>query len=240
MNSINHWAEGIILKTKNPPGDSYWNGADSEELFKKTMPPGWSETSIIYRCNSYGYRTTEFDFASPLPTILCLGCSFTEGIGNKEEDTWVSIIKNSFPQYNVYNLGVGGASNDTIARILTNVVSLFNPEHVFILWTHFNRFESYHTPSPKNSPIELHGPWDKISTDTLFLYDDPQSYNNFAKNKLLVNQLSKNYNFKLHELEYTNLIANSSTRPMDRGRDEHPGPLWQKQVATEFLRVYNN
>lgn len=238
MNSINHWAEGIIPKTKNPPGDSYWSGSDSEELFKNTMPPGWSETSIIYRYNSYGYRTTEFDFASPLPNILCLGCSFTEGIGNREEDSWVSIIKNSFPQYNVYNLGAGGGSNDTIARILTNVVSLFRPDHVFILWTIANRFESYHIPGPRSAAIKLHGPWDKISTDTLFLYDNPQSYNNFAKNKLLVNQLSKNYNFKLHELEANTFIT--SFIPTDSARDSHPGPSWQKQVATEFLRVYNN
>lgn len=237
---VNHWAEGIIPTTKNPIGDSYWNGSDSEEQFRKNLPPGWNETSIIYRCNSYGYRTAEFDFSSTLPNILCLGCSFTEGIGNKEEDIWPTKLKELLPQYNVYNLGVGGASNDTITRILTNIRPIFNPVHVFILWTHINRFESYRIPSAFHPPIQMHGLWDQnITPDNLFLYDTPQSYNNFNKNKLLAHQLSKNYNFSLHELE-VDVLQSNATRPTDYGRDMHPGPLWHKHVANEFMRVYNN
>ena len=239
MYNVNHCAEGILPTTDNLPGDSYWCGSDSEELFKKTSPIGWNKKSIIYRFNSYGYRTAEFDFASTLPNILCLGCSNTEGTGNKEEDIWPTKLKDFLPQYNVYNLGVGGASNDTITRILTNTRPIFNPTHVFILWTHFNRFESYHTSSEINPPIRKHGSWDQgITPDTLFLYDDPQGYNNFNKNNLLVYQLSKNYNFKLYELRFDMLKQFS---PIDFGRDmKHLGPLWHKYVADEFIRAYNN
>jgi hypothetical protein len=236
-NFINHWQQGII---PNSPSDTknktfYWSGSDSQESFKKNPTQGYTETSITYVHNSYGYREEEYDLTSK-SNILCLGCSFTMGVGLKLEHSWPSILKKQFKDSNVYNFGLGGASSDTVVRILANVSSVFNPHAVFILWPSSSRYELYQETQPV-----FYGTWNTNSAH-YDLMDDEHTYNNFCKNKLIAELLQYKYNFKLVSIESDNLTHDNAFLQLSKNspaRDAHYGPNQHQEIARRFMEQYN-
>ena len=231
----NFWAEGFIPQQDRPIGQTvYWMGSDRLDSFIKDPAPGYTETSITYTYNSLGYREQEFNLTNQIPKILCLGCSHTEGVGLKIEDVWISHIKQNFPNHEVYNLGLGGGSADTVARILTNTVSVFNPQIVFIFWPSISRYETWQYPGT----LHANGVWN-MTEHNMYMLDELQSYNNFKKNQLIVKFLQEKYKFKLCELENDNLGTNkefmTSKSQFDRARDQHYGPSQHRYLARLFL-----
>jgi len=236
-NYINHWQQGIIPKSPNNVENQtlYWCGSDSLANFKKNPTPGYTETSITYVFNSYGYREEEYDLTAK-SNILCLGCSHTEGIGLKLEDSWPSLLKSQFDKSKVYNFGQGGCSSDSVTRILANITSVFNPQAVFILWPSVARYELY-----KDTKPVYFGPW---STDVAHysLMDDEHTYNNFCKNKLIVELLQYKHNFKLYSIETDSLIADTNFNQMasmSSARDAHLNPHQHQEIARRFMELYN-
>ena len=61
---------------------------------------------VEYKFNDFGYRAS-FDYKDLLkkPKIVCIGCSFTEGVGLYEEETWPFLLsqKMGLP---FFNLGI--------------------------------------------------------------------------------------------------------------------------------------
>lgn len=236
-NYINHWQQGIIPRSPTPTENKtvYWHEADSLENFKKRPTPGYTETSITYVHNSYGFREEEYDLTST-SNILCLGCSFTEGIGLRLEDCWPSLLKKQFSNSKVYNFGLGGGSSDTTTRILANISEVFKPQAVFILWPQKSRYELYRDTRPV-----FYGSWSTNSSHYNLMTDE-HTYNNFYKNKLIVELLQYKHNFKLcsmqiddlcDDLEFLRLRTNSPAR------DEHFGPRQQQEIARRFMEQYN-
>lgn len=245
----NLWEPNIIPYSdrERPRGKTvYWITRDNEENFRKNPKPGYTETSITYTYNSHGFRTKEFDFSNGKGNILFLGCSHTEGIGLRAEDTWVHKVSQHFPDHNCYNLGIGGGGVDMVTRFLYNLSGLMRPEVVFILWPSIVRFETYEfcglaDPCDQmESPI-MHGPWDMIK-ETMFLYSDYHSVQSYMKNRAIVDLLKKVYNFKLVEAEDNDLdILFSAGHPFpDEARDDHFPPSLHTALANEFMRRYNN
>lgn len=230
----NFWDEGVFpTVTINPCNKTvYWHGIDTEENFISNPKPGFTSTSITYTFNSFGFRCDEFDLNGTQPVILCLGCSHTEGVGLNIKDVWPTKIQEKFPNHKVYNLGIGGCSSDSITRVLTNTCSLLKPEKVFILWPTMSRFETFVAPTA----IEYHGTWN-ITKEKLFLYDDLQQYNNFQKNRTIVNLLQNKYKFEFYELEFEKIVEFDPTfsRIVDYARDDHFGPRHHIHIASLFL-----
>lgn len=126
----------------------YWHGTDSEERWLKNLNDaknseffkmhGWDDSAAFtYSYNSHGFRCKEFD---DNPCYLALGCSHTEGIGLPEELTWPSQLSTKL-DYPVLNLGVGGASFDTVVRLLDYYIDKLNIKGIFILEPPAHRFE---------------------------------------------------------------------------------------------------
>jgi len=216
-----------------PYGETvYWSATDSEENFQLNPKPQYTATSITYSYNSYGFREDEFDLTNNRSKILCLGCSHTEGVGLKLEDVWVSKVKQNFSNFDVYNLGVGGSSSDTVVRILINSIEIFKPEHVFILWPSKDRFEIF-DPEPSYK-----GPWN-CQKGELDYYAESNTFNNQNKNRYIVKLMSKCYNFKLWELcvddlltdDFYNLVNDSPAR------DEHYGPRQHEEIFKKFMEL---
>jgi hypothetical protein len=233
---INHWQQGII---PNSPSDTenktlYWQGTDSLENFKKKPTPGYTETSITYVYNSHGYREEEYDLTSK-SNILCLGCSHTEGVGLRLEDCWTSLLKKQFSNSKVYNFGVGGCSSDSVVRLLTNIVGIFNPQVVFILWPSVARYELY-----KDTKPVFYGPWSDSAHYGLM--DDEHAYNNFCKNKLIVELLQYKHNFKLVSINVDDLMLNGNFSRLvteSPARDRHFGPSQHQEISRRFMEQYN-
>jgi hypothetical protein len=72
----------------------YFYSTDSLELYEKNcnkFGKEWYyyENEIIYKFNSWGYRTKEFHELDK-DYMLTFGCSNTEGIGLNSNDTWTT------------------------------------------------------------------------------------------------------------------------------------------------------
>lgn len=207
-----------------------WSGTDNEANFKNHPKSGYTEHSIIYKYNSYGFRTEEFDFKSNKPSILCLGCSMTEGVGVNIDEAWPSHIQKELTEFNVYNLGVGGGSSDTVARMLCNIRDKLNVCAVFILWPLSVRYEVYN----KHGIQQL---VPRMDNYVLVSDDDTHYFNLRQKNKFLVNCLATIYRYRVVSESIENIVNQFGY--VDKGRDDHPGPMWHKKVAESFIKKYH-
>jgi hypothetical protein len=225
----NHWNDHKFIPIR--PGKSNltlnWSDSDSEENFIKNPKVGYSKDSVIYKYNSYGYRTNEFNFTDP--AILCLGCSFTEGIGVNSEQAWPGILAKHFINYNVYNLGVEGTSGDSVPRILANIKDLINVKLVFILWPILWRYEIYHEDRVQTIRSTTNDGFSSL------MLTDVNFFNIKQRNKLMVSLLAQIYQYNIveHDIEDFPLT-------LDQGRDTHPGPNSHKEMANMFLNKYHN
>lgn len=212
-----------------------WNDTDTEENFLKNPKPNYTQDSIIYKFNSHGFRSKEFEVDSTKPSILCLGCNITEGVGVNYEDTWIAHIEKAFPDYNVYNLGISGSSGDTVARLLTAFGNILNTKLIFVLWPHITSYEQYDTGAVinmrPNNGIENHYPAEHTRT---------HFFNNRQKNRTIVKLLSKINQYQVFEEYYDSVIHQGDWRNkiIDTGRDNHPGPQWHQAMADIFLKKY--
>ena len=108
----------------------------------------WND--IIYEFNSDGFRSDEFDNNEKGLKILYVGCSFTQGVGLPHKHIWSSFLNKMISnKYNIalqqYNIGFGGASLDTICRLLYFLIKVrkFKPDLVLGLMPHYNRVELF-------------------------------------------------------------------------------------------------
>jgi|APGre2960657404_1045060.scaffolds.fasta_scaffold73489_2 hypothetical protein len=118
----------------------HWNGSDQSAKFKNNFSNPEtrkilqdlgldSPECISYQFNSYGFRDQEFDSRD---CALAFGCSFTQGIGIGELDTWPRLLS-SILGIHVWNLGIGGCALDTIFRISEYYIKHLKPKYVLLL-----------------------------------------------------------------------------------------------------------
>lgn len=225
---MNHWSSGQLPYSWNPKGITLdWSGSDNPTNFNKNKDK-WDNVKISYEYNSSGFRTHELDGLLGQKVNLALGCSITEGIGLSINQVWPSLIEQQLT-HPMLNLGSGGAATDTVARILTNVVTLFDLQTVFIMWPFVHRFETYmesgqiRTILPHNSKIEHQ-----------WAVTDSMSNQRFNQNQLIVNLLSERYGFSVKQSTAFDLLYQIVDK--DTARDGmHPGPNMQLLLADMML-----
>lgn len=189
--TLNFWQEKIVPYSWYRKDQTvFWSGTDIPE----NQDLNWQE-SISYKFNLQGFRTYDFNLVKNEKINIALGCSQTLGIGLPVEMTWPYLIETQ-TNIKTLNLGLGGASTDTVARILTNISGLFDIESVYILWPSYKRFENYfenHIQEmvPHNATLEH-----------VWYMSEHNSQQRFYKNQSIVYKLQKLYNFKLHQLDY--------------------------------------
>ena len=75
--------------------------------------------------------------------IMSIGCSFTEGVGVNDTETWPRQFTNLIPNGVNMNFGTGGRSNDFISRCLLTYYDVIKPDLVLIMYTSPIRREIY-------------------------------------------------------------------------------------------------
>jgi len=226
MNNTNHWLADTMPFNEPDSGKTvYWHGSDTEENFLLNGNPEFANTNIVYKFNSSGFRTQEFDMNSSAPSILCLGCSFTLGTGLPLEQVWPSLIAKEFPEYNTYNLGIGGSSGDTIARLLYKIGNKLNTKIVCILWPEIHRLEVYNEHHISHTSV-VNG----IKIDPKLLLAESHFENLKYKNQALISLLQKQHNYNVIEFS----TRDPEYIPNDRARDPHPGPKTQYNIFQMF------
>jgi len=175
----------------------YWNSSDSEarwqanmrdpECRKRLEDAGYGHhLSIRYRFNKFGFRCDEFD---QTPCVVALGCSFTSGVGLREEDIWCTQLARRL-NLSLVNLGVAGGSMDTCARLLYHWLPQLDARLVCMLEPPSDRFEvkvpsdyspRVFAPNFVNSPYEV--------LPKIWYSDDANSQINLWKNRLVLAQI---------------------------------------------------
>ena len=113
-----------------------YNCKHNSEVVKEL---NWTEDSIEYKFNSHGFRCNEFNDS---PAIMFLGCSLTFGIGMPKESCWTYLVSNMLG-LEEFNLGNGGAANDTCFRLANYWIGKLKPEIVFYMVTFDDRLEIF-------------------------------------------------------------------------------------------------
>jgi hypothetical protein len=106
------------------------------------------DSDTLYRLNSLGYRSDEFDPHARIKIFVC-GCSYTFGMGVPYEETWpirlarLIAAKNHLSEHDVLvqNFAQIGASNDYIARTIVQQCERARPDLAVVAFTHLNRAE---------------------------------------------------------------------------------------------------
>ena len=119
----------------------------------------FKEEDVTYRVNRLGIRTSGIDLVKDYVNTLMVGCSFTFGEGLPYKMTWPYLISNKY-NCSFENLGFPGASISRIARILTTILPIKNPERVIVLFPSHGRQELFTTIT---TPL----PGDNSSFDTI-------------------------------------------------------------------------
>lgn len=190
-----------------------WYNCDNEELYKENLIKNrklmeendWVGTRIEYTLNKSGYRCKEFDIQSN--NIMFLGCSFTFGLGLKEEQRWSTIVSNKLKLREV-NFGFPGGSNDYCFRMLVKWFNIIKPKLVVMLSPPNRRYEYIDYIGPSKHGSEHRG---EIITNfnineavkknmsyfhDMFMYEPTNSILNYAKNVMAIEHFLQHHNVK--------------------------------------------
>jgi hypothetical protein len=148
MNLCNLLPTAGLPRTGYPASQEVkWLGGDNLENYRlRGGHPLYGENDIIYSLNSLGYRCPEFDMVASI-RIVAIGCSYVLGAALPQRAIFHELFAEKLRAIVspravvVWNLGVGGASNDYISRVLYFAVQRLNPHIVLINFTRFSRRE---------------------------------------------------------------------------------------------------
>ena len=137
LNAPTSLKNGKIEKTESGGSRFQWCPSDLPEA----MRDDWVHTKdeFFYTINSNNYRATEFNKQDNSNATICLGDSFTFGIGVRDEDTWPYKLNELLGTVN-WNLGSGGSSNKDILYTLHQFISNgYIPKNVYVMWSWSHR-----------------------------------------------------------------------------------------------------
>lgn len=96
--------------------------------------------TVIYHMNEHGYRSNSFVDAKKF-NILTLGCSWTMGLGVKNEQIWPELMaKKIDKECSLFNYSMYGVSVSFVAKTLYKITKTqLIPDMVLIMWPGFSR-----------------------------------------------------------------------------------------------------
>ena len=200
------------------------------------------EDDLTYDLNNHGFRCRPFeDIDHQKQQIMVLGCSYTFGVGLKQEQLWHDHLRLAFSDETtqIWNLGVPGYSNDAIVRLTWRFLEYIRPAIIFIQWSHFHRRE-YVREDNSLWRILTNNPkfWNDGSSEYKAFFMMHNDFNDqycFEKNLVLVSNIARAYRLTF-EYETINNFPS-----MDKARDdEHPGPDSHKLFAVQIYNQYLN
>lgn len=176
---------------------------------------------IKYQFNDYGYRSS-FNYEELLDSkkIVCIGCSFTEGVGLFEEETWPYLLSKKIGLPYI-NLGLAGGSQGYVMWQIMNVLQNIQSNDIFVLSPPWGRFFEL-----TDSHFENKQSWD-VETET-------KSYSNFYNlNNFVLSALCDRY-----KIRHIDCLDYGRGEDWDKARDnQHFGVNYQTKIAEEFYKI---
>jgi hypothetical protein len=233
--------------------EKLWFHGDNEEKVKQNKTSFEQFSRVSYKFNSLGYRCSEFTEQASF-RIVSIGCSYVFGLGIAQNDIFhekftQKLRKKLTSSVVNWNLGIVGASNDYIARMLHIAIPILDPHLVLINFTRFSRREYFSPLGTSLNYIPSYIPKDPVHKiiyssflDLSSEYDDQanffRNYKSVAallKDKtwlfsiLSSNDIPKVYHF----IDKTKYI--DDFKLIDKARDNsHPGPDSNKILFEKY------
>jgi hypothetical protein len=220
----------------------WWAPPDTEELWRHNMhdpvirdyfeSQGWHhERGIEYRLNHWGFRGDEFTATGT--SLVVLGCSFTMGIGLREDQTWPWILADKLGAP-CYNLAWGGGSADRCFRLAEFWLPKLQPKWCVMLSPPSRRLEllinDEQVKAESLGPTQSHDRYTKI-----WMTVDENQRINLLKNQLAIKALADHLGIPIWIYSNDEITARSLHIPLGhpgRARDlQHAGPDTQRSFA---------
>jgi lysophospholipase L1-like esterase len=96
------------------------------------------EFLYVHKANSLGIFAKEpKDINQKKYKILCLGDSFTEGVGAAQNESWPSVLQQkldiAYPDsFEVINAGIGGSDVFYMWKLYEDILTIYNPDHIIM------------------------------------------------------------------------------------------------------------
>lgn len=248
------------LKYWTPEGfeiSSYkWNL--SEKVNQSYDTSGSDQTRLCtYTYNELGFRGDSIHKEGF--KIMCIGDSNTEGVGVNNDETWPAQFSKLVDNGVNHNFGMGGRSNDFIARCLITYYDLIKPDLVLIMYTSPQRRELY-TKDGGLEPFMITSQWGytketedgrELQNSLVAIQNDYEDFMNWYKNHLLIKYFleSKKCNWLWNGwmgippayTEYNRFDGDYGDFVDDAVDDIHAGPIHNKTYAKVLLsHIYSN
>lgn len=177
---------------------------DKDDFKSKIFYLNPREPNMEFKINNLGYRS-DIDYSierfQDKNLVLCFGCTDTFGMQLDISATWPSLLGKKIHGYEVLNLGIIGATRDTIARTFTKISQVLSKEikYVCILWPHPGRREFV---SKEFTQTIYAGDWYTIPYEEYWNFIDWKSNNyNHFKNYHLIKNICKANSIELLDIE---------------------------------------
>lgn len=230
-----------------------WLSTDTEENFQQLMQDpghrqyfsdkGWDQPgSITYKINSHGFRSEEFDSAAP--SLVSLGCSFTNGIGLPETATWPYLVSQATGLKN-YNLSWAGTSADTCFMQAQYWLPVLRPQLVVMAAPPAHRFdlisENPRLPHDTYMPyMPSTGAWRPLDDNFVktWLLNDRNAELNSSRNRWAVQGLCADLGIAC--LTYHSGIRFVQNKELEYARDcNHTGPRGHQLLAERIIHDWH-
>ena len=185
--------------------------------------------------------------------IMSIGCSFTEGVGVNDNETWPHQFTNLIPNAVDMNFGTGGRSNDFLVRCLLTYYDLIKPDLVLIMYTNPQRREIYtkdngvepFMPPASWGCLEMTEEGREIQNNLVALQNENADFINWYKNHLLIKYFleTKKCNWLWNgqfgipkDYNEINRFDGDYENHLDKGVDGgHPGPKHNYQYSIRLF-----
>jgi hypothetical protein len=208
--------------------DNFKKNSNDPDKLKKLQEYNWVNTTIEYKFNRQGFRSIEFDLE--VPSGLAIGCSFTQGVGVRNEDAWPTLVNKQL-NIPVWNLGIGGSSLDTAFRLLDYWLPILKPKFVMHASTFTTRIELCKhngffitcAPNTIHSDFSFYKEW---------IAHPANSVLNARKNLLAIDNICSFYNIPIVTLPIeVHFISDKAGRDL-----AHPGPAAHSKFANKMIQ----
>jgi hypothetical protein len=230
----------------------------SEKKNQTYYTSGSDETRLcLYTYNELGFRGDSIDKEGF--KIMSIGDSNTEGVGVNDDETWPAQLSKLVNNGVNHNFGMGGRSNDFIARCLITYYDLIKPDLVLIMYTSPQRRELY-TRDGGLEPFMITSQWGytketedgrELQNSLVAIQNDYEDFMNWYKNHLLIKYFleSKKCNWLWNGWmgiptaysefnRFDGLYGNFLDGAVD---DIHAGPIHNKTYVKALLNhIYTN
>ena len=225
-----------------------FSGSDTKKLFEENLkikPDDWyyRTNQISYVRNNNGHRCKNIEEIDLDNYILFAGCSHTEGIGLKLEDTYPYLLSKEM-NCDYYNLSMGGIGVDVLSyNLITWFAKIKRPPKLLIVqWPHNVRLTLQNFPYDNQinpEAFHAHGIWSDNNYNgigELFVLGD--QYNLFNTISTLTKKIIHNIAtcpvIEVKALTDKNTDAQIILKQIDNARDTHMGVVSQ-QLNTKAI-----